>query len=124
MHVTQTIGKGFWLDRLAIGLSALCLVHCVSTAVMVALLASAGGILFHHAIHEAGLMIAIALGTVALGRGIVQHGYMLPGAIGGLGLGVMAGALSMPHNSEETLYTILGVALVALGHDLNRRALI
>jgi len=30
----------------------------------------------------------------------------------------------MPHDTGEVIYTIVGVALVALGHDLNRRALI
>jgi hypothetical protein len=90
----------------------------------VALLASAGSFLLHPAIHEAGLAIAICLAAVALGRGIITHGYMLPGAVGGLGLGVMAGALSLPHGEGEMVYTIIGVAIVALGHDLNRRALI
>src|SRR5436190_23282751 len=33
------------LDRLAMGLSGLCLVHCVATAVLLGLLASAGGFL-------------------------------------------------------------------------------
>ena len=114
-----------WLDRLAIGLSGLCLVHCLGTAIVLALLASAGGFLLHPAIHEVGLAIAITLAAVALGRGIFLHGYMLPAAVGGLGLGVMAGALSLPHGtSGEVVYTILGVAIVALGHDLNRRALI
>ena len=32
------------LDRLAMGLSGLCAVHCVATAVLLGLLASAGGI--------------------------------------------------------------------------------
>ena len=47
---------------------------------------------------------------------------MLPGAVGGLGLGVMAGALTMPHDSSEALYTMLGVGVLALGHRLNRLA--
>jgi hypothetical protein len=37
-------------------------------------------------------------------------------------LGVMAGALTLAHGPEETAYTIIGVAILALGHDLNRRA--
>jgi hypothetical protein len=49
---------------------------------------------------------------------------MMPSAVGGLGLGVMSGALSLPHGPSETLYTVLGVAILALGHDLNRRAVI
>jgi hypothetical protein len=112
------------IDRLGIALSGLCLVHCLASAVMVAMLASAGGILLSPLIHEVGLTIAIGLGIVALGRGVVDHGFMMPAAVGGLGLGVMAGALTMPHDGGEVVYTILGVAILALGHDLNRRAVI
>lgn len=118
-HLLADIG----VDRLAIGLSGLCAVHCLATAVLVALAASAGGLLLSPIIHEVGLTIAIALGALALGRGIMQHGYMMPAAIGSLGLGVMAGAISLPHDgSGETLFTLIGVGLLALGHDLNRRA--
>lgn len=116
LHMTGT-----W-DRLAIGLSALCLVHCVATVFLLTLVASAGGMLLHPLVHEIGLMLAIALGTFALAKGAVEHGYTLPAAVGGLGLGVMAGALSVPHGPAETVYTMLGVAILALGHDLNRRA--
>ena len=80
--------------------------------------------LVDHSVHAVGLVLAICLGIVALGRGIAEHGFMMPAAIGGLGLGVMAGALSLPHDSGEVVYTILGVAILALGHDLNRRAVI
>ena len=48
----------------------------------------------------------------------------MPLWVGSLGLGVMAGALTMPHDGSEALYTILGVLIVALGHDLNRRAIV
>lgn len=116
--------KGGAIDRLGIALSGLCLVHCLASAVFFAMLASAGGILLHPLVHEVGLVIAIGLGIVALGRGVFEHGFMMPAAIGGLGLGVMAGALSLPHDGGEMLYTILGVAILALGHDLNRRAVV
>jgi multisubunit Na+/H+ antiporter MnhG subunit len=116
--------KSGMLDRLAMGLSGLCLVHCLASAIFVAVLASAGGMLLHPAIHEVGLMFAIALGVLALGRGVVDHGFMMPSAVGGLGLGVMAGSLGLPEGGVGTVYTILGVAILALGHDLNRRAVI
>jgi hypothetical protein len=59
------------------------------------------------------------MAAVALGRGILQHGFVMPSAIGAMGLGVMAGALTMPHDGRESLYTIIGVLIVALGHRLN-----
>ncbi len=110
------------LDRIAIGLSGLCLVHCVATAVALALVSAVGGVLGAPIIHEVGLTLAMLLGAFGLVRGVLDHGYMMPSAIGGLGLGVMAGALSMPHDGTEALYTIVGVGIVALGHRLNAMA--
>ncbi len=63
------------LDRLAIGLSGLCLVHCLGTTIVLALLASAGGFLGAPIIHEVGLGLAMILGGLALGKGIFDHGY-------------------------------------------------
>lgn len=112
------------LDRVAILISGLCVVHCLATAVALAVLSAAGGILGAPIIHEIGLTLAIGLGAVALGRGVVEHGYFLPLAIGALGLGMMAGAMSLPHDGghAEALWTVIGVGVLALGHDLNRRA--
>jgi hypothetical protein len=64
----------------------------------------------------------MVLGAVALGRGILEHGFMMPSAVGGLGLGVMAGALTLPHDGSEAIYTMLGVGILALGHRLNGMA--
>ncbi len=114
------------IDRLAIGLSGLCAVHCLASTVLIALAASAGGLLLHPAIHEFGLVVALMLGVVALGGGILRHGAMVPAAVGALGLGMMAGAMQLPHGvpyegSAETFWTLIGVALLAAGHALNQR---
>jgi hypothetical protein len=111
-------------DRLAIGVSGLCVVHCLTSAILLALLSTAGGMLLNPIFHEIGLTIAIGFGVLALGRGIASHGYMMPASVGALGLGIMAGAMSLPHDGSEleTVWTLVGVGLLALGHDLNRRA--
>ena len=124
MPYTTRLGWFSGLDRLAIGLSGLCLAHCLATAVLIALASAAGSMLLDPIFHEIGLALAIPLGAIALGRGIWDHGYMMPSAVGSLGLGVMAGALTLPHSDAEVLYTLVGVGLLALGHDLNRRAVI
>lgn len=111
-----------WLDRMAIGLSALCMAHCLTTAVVVAVLSSFGGMFLNPLIHEVGLGIAIALGAIALGTGVARHGYIAPFATGCFGLGMMAGALSIPHGDGELLATLAGLLVLALGHDLNHRA--
>jgi len=118
-----TLALPTWrLDRFAIGLSGLCLVHCLGTSMVLAAVASAGGMLGAEWVHEVGLVLAMLLGAVALGRGIFEHGYLLPSAVGGLGLGVMAGALTLPHDGSEAIYTMMGVVILALGHRLNHIA--
>ena len=118
-----TIALPTWrLDRFAIGLSGLCLMHCLATSIFLAMVATAGGMLGAEWIHEVGLVMAMIMGALALGRGIVEHGYMMPSSVGGLGLGVMAGALTLPHDGTEALFTVVGVGILALGHRLNHIA--
>lgn len=110
------------IDRLAIGLSGLCAVHCVATAVLLGLLASAGGILGSPLIHEIGLTLAILLAAFALGRGALRHGFLLPLGIGSVGLALMAYGLTLHETWKEPVVTILGVSILAIGHRLNCRA--
>ena len=117
--MTALLAQPGRLDRIAIGLSGLCLVHCLATAIVLGLVSSIGGLLGAPIIHEVGLALAMVLGAVALGRGVMEHGFMLPAGVGALGLGVMAGALQLPHDGSEALCTLLGVGIVALGHRLN-----
>ena len=110
------------LDRIAVGLSGLCAVHCVATAVLLGVVASAGGLLGKPIIHEVGLTLAMILGGVALGRGIREHGFVLPSAVGVVGLAIMAFAMTLHESGYEPLVTIAGVAVLALGHRLNMMA--
>ena len=110
------------LDHIAMGLSGLCLVHCIGTAVLLGLLASAGGMLGKPIIHEVGLTLAMIIGAVALGRGVREHGFILPAAVGITGLSIMAYALTLPEGAHEPLYTVAGVMILALGHRLNLMA--
>lgn len=123
MAVTRLTPARDLFDRLAIGLSALCLVHCAASVVLVALLATAGGMLLHPAIHETGLGLAILLAIVGLGRGFIQHRRPVPMVLGTAGIALMGTALAVPHGVTEAAYTMLGVACVAIAHLLNRRAL-
>lgn len=108
-------------DRIAIGISGLCLVHCIATTVLLTVISSTGGLL-NPAIHEIGLTLAIGFGIFALGRGVMIHGHMAPAIVGSFGIGIMGGALTLPHGDFEIFWTLVGVSLVALGHTLNRRA--
>ncbi|QNE31447.1 MerC domain-containing protein [Sphingomonas sp. NBWT7] len=127
MTTTLRFDRSTGFDRLAIIVSGLCVVHCIASAVLVAMLSAVGGMLVDPIFHEIGLTVAIALGALGLGRGALQHGYLLPLGVGSLGLGMMAGAMTLPHDAGlmehgEALWTIIGVGVLAFGHDLNRRA--
>ncbi len=104
------------------GLSGLCAVHCVATAVLLGLLASAGGLLGRPIIHEVGLTLAMILGAIALGRGLYEHGFLLPLAVGAAGLAIMGFAMTLHESGYEPVVTILGVSVLALGHRLNLMA--
>lgn len=104
------------------GLSGLCAVHCLATAVLIGVLASAGGLLGRPIIHEVGLSLAMVLGAVALGRGIRRHGLILPSAIGIAGLVTMAFGMTLHESGYEPVVTIIGVAILAIGHRLNIKA--
>src|SRR6201996_7401112 len=77
------------LDRIAIGLSSLCLVHCIATVLLAATLASAGAALANPAWHEVGFAFAMLLGAIALGRGYAGHRDWRPLLLGGAGLALM-----------------------------------
>ena len=104
------------------GLSGLCAVHCGATAVLVGRVASAGGLLGKPVIHEVGLALAMILGAIALGRGIREHGFLLPCMVGFSGLAIMGFAMTLHESGFEPAVTILGVSVLALGHRLNMMA--
>jgi len=118
----ERITAGSRLDRLAVGLSGLCAVHCVATVVLLGVVASAGGLLGKPIIHEVGLSLAMIIGAIALGRGLRDHGFLLPGAVGVIGLGTMAYAMTLHESGLEPAVTIVGVMVLALGHRLNMQA--
>ncbi len=120
--MSAEVGRSGAIDRVAIAVSGFCLVHCFVTALVFATFSTLGGVLGSPIIHEVGLGLAVVLGIVALGNGIMKHKRLLPLAIGGLGLGLMAAALVLPHGNFEMLLTVLGVILLASAHFLNRLA--
>ena len=118
------IARNGVMDRIAMTVSGLCLVHCLATALLLGTLSTVGGMLGSPIVHEVGLALAIILGVFALGNGIAEHGRFLPPSIGGLGIGAMTAALTLPHGGSEMVATMLGVVLLATGHFLNRLALV
>jgi hypothetical protein len=109
------------LDRAGILLSGLCVVHCVLGILLVSVLGLGGQLLLDPAIHEVGLALAIVVGLVTLGLGVLRHGKLGPLVVGGCGIGLMAAGLASEHGLSEAVFTIAGVALVATAHIRNLR---
>ena len=107
------------LDRMGIALSALCALHCILGVVLVSALGLGGRFLLDPRIHQFGLCLAVVIGGVSLGFGVARHGRVGPLLVGGTGLAVMAAALFVGHGPEETVLTVIGVALVAFAHIRN-----
>ena len=109
------------LDSAGMLLSGLCAVHCVAGIVLVSVLWLGGGVLLDPAIHEIGLALAILVGLLTLGLGVLRHGQLGPLLIGACGLVLMGLALAVGHGLPEAVLTIAGVALVAFAHIRNLR---
>ncbi len=109
------------LDRAGIVLSGLCAAHCVASILVISALGIGSEALFPPAFHEVGLLLAVIIAAAAIGWGALQHRRTAPLAIALTGLGFMGSALIVPHGAEEAVLTVIGVALVSLGHVLNLR---
>lgn len=112
-----------WIDRSAIGLSGLCLLHCLLGTLVLAVLSAGGSGLFGHGVHQVGLALAMPLALVGLARGVVRHGDWTVVAIGGFGIFCMVTALIIAHGAGEVGFTVVGVVLVAVAHLMNIRLL-
>ena len=110
-------------DKLGIGLAGLCALHCVATILIVSGLGVGGHFLLAPEIHEIGLVLAVVVAAVAIGWGAWRHRRPAPVLIALAGLSLMTGALFVGHGPQEAVLTIIGVALVSVGHLMNLRGL-
>ncbi len=109
------------LDRAGIFLSGACALHCLLSILLVSGLGLGGELFFAPDIHRVGLVLATLIAGVAIGWGALRHRMAAPFVIAMTGLTFMGGALAVPHGVKEAVLTIIGVALVSLGHILNLR---
>ena len=108
-------------DRAGIFLSGACALHCLLSILLVSGLGLGGELFFAPDIHRVGLVLATLIAGVAIGWGALRHRMAAPFVIAMTGLTFMGGALAVPHGVKEAVLTIIGVALVSLGHILNLR---
>ena len=110
------------LDKSAMTLSGLCLVHCLAGTLMLTVFAASGDWLGHN-VHLVGLALALPLAAVALWRGVLVHGRMGIAVLGAAGIASMAASLFIVHGGAgEILLSVVGVTMLGAAHLWNLRA--
>ena len=112
------------LDRIAISLSAICIVHCLAVPLVIAVLPIAvlgfGG---DSHFHEAILWLVVPVSVVGLIMGFREHHRAQIAVTGILGMAVIAYASIYGHGqwalSIEILVSLLGSSLLAGAHWAN-----
>ena len=113
-----------YFDRIAIALSAVCIVHCLAVPLLVALLPIAA-ISFGSDAHFHGLMLWLVVPTSILGffLGYRVHRRTGIAGLGALGMVVLATAALWGHGQWRELLevgvSVLGSLLLAGAHWLN-----
>jgi hypothetical protein len=120
-------GSG-WLDRVGIGVSITCAVHCVAVTMLAAAPTFAASLLPDLGeglewVERMLLWSALVIGLFALVLPYLrEHRRPLPLVLFVLGVVVLAAAQSLGVGAPETAGTVGGVSLVASAHFLNLRA--
>ena len=116
--------KAAHADGWAIGLSGLCLLHCLALPVVALTAPAALGLeRFHWEAHVTFHVVAVALTLLAFAPGKL-HGQALRRskramALAGIGLVFLSSALIGPLHHSETLLTTIGVLVLAFAHAVN-----
>lgn len=110
------------LDKSAMTLSGLCIVHCLAGSLLLTVFAASSGWLGHN-VHLFGLMLALPLAGFALWRGVRLHGRVGVGVLGAVGIGLMATSVFAGHGGlGEVMLSVTGVTLLGAAHWWNLRA--
>ena len=112
------------LDRSAIGLSFLCVLHCLAVPLTLILMPSLAALpIADERVHLLLVLLVLPTSTVALTLGCRQHGHkhILAWGLTGIAILVLAAGLGEEFLGEygEKILTVVGSVLVAVGHILN-----
>jgi hypothetical protein len=112
------------MDRAAVLLSGVCLVHCMAVPLAMLLLPALGAMLLESEtlVHWILLGVAVPISALALWVGYSRFGNLRSVGLGTAGLLIMfVGVSHLLGRDLEVLLTLTGVALVAAAHWLNIR---
>jgi hypothetical protein len=114
------------LDKVAIGFSAICALHCILLPVaLIFLPALSTTFLGSEDFHKALLYFVVPSSTIALFLGCKMHGKNHVYVYGAVGIGSLLIASFFGHDlfgeSGEKLLTLLGAGIISLGHIKNQK---
>jgi hypothetical protein len=111
-----------WLDGTAVGLSALCLVHCLAMPLLVAGLPFLAQFSEGH-LHAQMLIVVLPLSMVALGLGFRHHRSNRIMAGGVVGMALLSIGATVAHTqlglAADRSFTITGALILATAHYYN-----
>ena len=111
-----------WLDGAAVGLSALCLIHCLALPFLVAGLPFLAQFSEGH-LHVQMLFLVLPLSIVALGLGFRHHRSTWIVLTGVLGMLTLVVGATVAHSrlglSADRSFTIVGALVLATAHFYN-----
>jgi hypothetical protein len=112
-----------WVERAAVGASALCLIHCAGLPLLLAALPALSSLIaVPESFHVWVLAFAVPTSALALFTGRHHHRQVYPLMIGAVGLMLLAfGALLLLGGRWETPVTIMGSLCLAFAHIANWR---
>ncbi len=112
-----------WVERAAVGASALCLIHCAGLPLLLAALPALSSLIpIPESFHVWVLAFAVPTSALALVTGWRHHRRAYPLMIGAVGLALLAiGALLLLGGRWETPVTIMGSLCLASAHIANWR---
>ncbi|MEI9926844.1 MAG: MerC domain-containing protein [Sphingomonas sp.] len=116
-------GATDWLERAALGASAVCLVHCAGLPLLLAALPALSKLIaLPESFHVWVLGFAVPISGATLLAGLRRHRTRRPLVAGGVGLALLsAGALVLLGGPYETPVTIAGSLCLAFAHVSNWR---
>ncbi|QBX37697.1 MerC domain-containing protein [Brevundimonas sp. S30B] len=117
MSVNRSAALG---DSLALGLSGLCLIHCLALPLAASLLPLAGAWAEAEWVHWLFIAGAAPVSAFTFARVLPRSPWLIGLAVAGLAL-LTAGAAEFPNHEAETAVTVLGSLLLAAAHLANWR---
>ena len=111
-------------DALAVGLSALCILHCLLVPVIVIAAPSMASYFFaDEAFHIWMVIAVIPVSAIALYNGWKQHQVLKVSVVGAIGLLLLSSAAFLGHEllseSWERYITLIGTSTITLAHMWN-----